>query len=52
MAPISVAGVTSGDVALPSIARVSGQDMVPIAILHGLLIDFSVPFFISLFCGI
>lgn len=51
MAPISVAGVTSGDVALPSIVRVSGQDMVPIAILHGLLIDFSVPFFISLFCG-
>lgn len=51
LAPISVAGVTSGDVALPSIVRVSGQDMVPIAILHGLLIDFSVPFFISLFCG-
>lgn len=50
--PISVAGVTSCDVALPSIVRVSGQSMVPVAIFHGLLIDFSVPFFVTLFCGL
>ena len=52
LAPISVAGVTSVDVALPSIMRVSGSEMVPIAIVHGLLIDVSVPFFISFFCGL
>ena len=46
----SVAGVTSVDVALPSIIRVSGKEMVPLAIFHGLLVDMSVPFFISLFC--
>lgn len=48
--PISVAGVTSVDVALPSIIRVSGKEVVPIAIFHGILVDMSVPFFISLFC--
>lgn len=50
LAPISVAGVTSVDVALPSIVRASGPEMMPIAIFHGLLIDVSVPFFVSLFC--
>ena len=52
MAPISAAGVTSADVALPSIMRVSGQSMMPLAIIHGLLIDFSVPFFVSFFCRV
>ena len=50
LAPISVAGVTSVDVALPSIIRVAGKEVVPIAIFHGILVDMSVPFFISLFC--
>ena len=52
LAPISVAGVTSVDVALPSIMRASGREMIPIAIFHGILIDISVPFFISFFCSI
>lgn len=51
IAPISAAGVTSIDVALPVIARYSGKEMIPIAILHGILIDMSVPFFVSLFCN-
>jgi len=38
------------DVILPVITRYSGKEMVPIAIFHGLLIDMSVPFFVSLFC--
>lgn len=50
LAPISAAGVTSVDVALPTIMRTSGNEMVPIAIFHGLLIDVSVPFFISIAC--
>ena len=50
LAPISAAGVNSMDVILPVITRYSGKDMVPIAIFHGLLIDMSVPFFVSIFC--
>lgn len=49
-APISAAGVTSTDLLLPSITKYSGQDSIPIAIIHGLLINISVPFFVSLFC--
>lgn len=50
LAPISAAGVNSMDVVLPMITRYSGSDMPPVAILHGLLIDMSVPFFVSFFC--
>ena len=50
LTPISAAGVNSMDVVLPMITRYSGSDMLPVAILHGLLIDMSVPFFVSFFC--
>lgn len=50
LAPISAAGVNSMDVVLPMITRYSGSDMLPVAILHGLLIDMSVSFFVSFFC--
>ena len=49
-APISAAGVNSMDVVLPAITQYSGKEMIPIAIFHGLLIDTSVPFFVSFFC--
>ncbi|WP_303013150.1 lysine exporter LysO family protein [uncultured Bacteroides sp.] len=52
LAPISAAGVNSMDVLLPSISRYSGKDMIPVAILHGILIDMSVPVFVSFFCNI
>lgn len=39
LAPISVSGVTSMDVCLPSIARYSGSDLVPLAILHGIVLE-------------
>ncbi len=52
LAPISAAGVNSMDVVLPMITRYSGKDMMPVAIFHGILIDMSVPFFVSLFCGL
>ena len=51
LAPISAAGVNSMDVVLPVIKHCSGKEMIPIAILHGILIDMSVPFFVSLFCS-
>lgn len=52
LAPISAAGVNSMDVVLPVITRYSGKEMIPIAIVHGVLIDMSVPFFVSLFCNL
>ena len=51
LAPISAAGVNSMDVVLPMITHHSGKDMIPIAIVHGILLDMSVPFFVSLFCS-
>ncbi|MBC8593922.1 lysine exporter LysO family protein [Oscillospiraceae bacterium N12] len=51
LAPISAAGVNSMDVLLPSITLCSGKEMIPVAIFHGILIDMSVPFFVSLFCS-
>ena len=50
LAPISAAGVNSMDVVLPIITRYSGKDMIPVAIFHGILIDLTVPFFVSSFC--
>lgn len=52
LAPISAAGVNSMDVVLPVITRYSGKEMIPVAILHGILIDFSVPLFVSFFCSL
>lgn len=52
LAPISAAGVNSMDVVLPTITRYSGKEMIPVAILHGILIDFSVPLFVSFFCSL
>ena len=49
---ISAAGVTSMDVLLPSIVKCSGKEMIPLAIVHGIIIDLSVPFFVSLFCSL
>lgn len=52
LAPISAAGVNSMDVVLPAITRYSGKEMIPVAILHGILIDFNVPLFVSFFCSL
>ena len=52
LAPISAAGVNSMEVVLPAITRYSGKEMIPVAILHDILIDFSVPLFVSFFCSL
>ena len=52
LAPISGAGFNSMDVLLPSITEYSGKDVIPIAIFHGILIDMSVPVFVSFFCNL
>lgn len=50
LAPISVSGVTSMDVCMPSIARYSGSDLVPLAILHGIVLEVCVPILVGAFC--
>lgn len=51
LSAISAAGVNSMDVGLPVITRYCGQEIIPVAIIHGLLLDISVPFWVSAFCS-
>ncbi len=51
LAPICVAGVTSVDVCLPVIIKNCGKEYMPVAIINGVLVDFTVPFFVSFFCS-
>lgn len=51
LAPICAGGATTMDTTLPIITRYSGKDLVFVAILHGILVDFTVPFFVSFFCS-
>lgn len=48
-APTAAAGVTSMDVSLPMIVRCTGQQMFPIALMHGLILEVSVPLLVTLF---
>ena len=52
LAPISVGGATTMDTTLPIITRCSGQEFVIVSIFHGFIVDFSVPFLVTLFCAI
>jgi uncharacterized membrane protein YbjE (DUF340 family) len=40
------------DTTLPIITRCSGQEFVIVSIFHGFIVDFSVPFLVTLFCSI
>ena len=51
-APICVGGAASMDVLLPSITSASGRQWAFVAVLHGAVIDFCVPFFVSFFCSL
>ena len=50
LSPISAGGATSMDTTLPIIRQVTGDRFVPLSILHGMLVDFSVPFLVGFFC--
>lgn len=52
LAPISAGGATSMDTTLPIITRTSGQQFVVVSIFHGFIVDFSVPFLVTLFCSL
>lgn len=52
LAPICAGGATTMDTTLPVITRYCGKDLVFISIFHGILIDLSVPFFVTFFCSL
>ena len=51
-APTAAAGVTSMDVTLPMIVLCTGQEMFPIAIMHGAVLELSVPLLVTLFASL
>lgn len=52
LAPISAGGATTMDTTLPIIQRCSGNAFVPVSIFHGVVMDFSVPLFLTLFVSL
>ena len=52
LAPISAGGATTMDTTLPILTRTAGQQFVVVSIFHGFVVDFSVPFLVTLFCSI
>lgn len=51
LAPICAGGATTMDTTLPVITQYAGKELVFVALFHGILVDLSVPFFVSLFCA-
>ena len=51
-APIAAAGVTSMDVTLPMIVRCTGQEMLPLAVMHGVVLELCVPLLVTLFASL
>lgn len=51
LAPISSGGATTMDTTLPIITQCSGQQYVIVSLYHGFVVDFSVPFLVTLFCS-
>lgn len=52
LAPISAGGATTMDTTLPIITRTAGEELVVVSIFHGFVVDFSVPFLVTLFCSL
>ena len=52
LAPISAGGATSMDTTLPIIIKSCGQDLAIVSIFHGFVVDFTVPFLVTLLCSI
>ena len=49
---ISAGGATTMDTVLPSVIRYSGKKYAILSIYQGFVVDFSVPFMVTLFCTI
>lgn len=48
---ISCGGATTMDTTLPIIARYAGNQWIPAALIHAMILDFSVPLWVMLFCS-
>lgn len=51
LAAVSAGGATSFDTTLPVITCAAGRPYALVAIFHGCVLDFSVPFLVTLFCS-
>lgn len=52
LAPISVGGATTMDTTLPVITRYAGKEWVVVSMVHGMTVDFCVPFLVTFFCTV
>ena len=52
LALISAGGATTMDTTFPVIVRNSGKEYSIVSIYHGFVMDFSVPFLVTMFCSI
>lgn len=52
LAAISIGGATSFDTTLPVITAAAGAPYAVVSIFHGCVLDFSVPFLVTLFCSV
>ena len=50
LAPISCGGASTMDTTLPIFARYAGRDWFFVSIVHAMILDFSVPFWVIFFC--
>jgi len=50
LAPIAAGGATTMDTTFPIIVRTSGKEFSIVSIYSGFVMDFSVPFLVTLFC--
>lgn len=52
LAAVSIGGATTFDTTLPIITRAAGAPYAVVSIFHGCMLDFSVPFLVTLFCSL
>ncbi len=52
LAAVSIGGATTFDTTLPIITRAVGRPYAVVSMAHGVAVDFSVPFLVTLFCSI
>ena len=52
LAPISAGGATTADTTLPVITKFCGKEFVVVSIVHGVMVDLSVPFLVTFFCSL
>lgn len=52
LSPIAAGGATTADTTLPIIRQLCGNDLAILSVYHGFLVDFSVPFLVTLFCAL